>query len=86
MEHDEQKIEEIMTQLSPSAGMSHRIFGAEVARQYAENIRKQTIEECRNIMVNHWDKSVEESLTFEVLDILQIKSKMERLSALNDLE
>ena len=78
MIHDEKKIEELMK--------DKNINIENMVKQYAEHIRKQTIEECRNIMVNHWDKSVEESLTFEVLDILQIKSKMERLSALNDLE
>jgi len=84
MIHDEQKIEDMVKWLDLT---SSDIDNLKIdIKQYAEHIRKQTIEECRNIMVNHWDKSVEESLTFEVLDILQIKSKMERLSALNDLE
>ena len=77
MEHDEQKIEEIMTQLSPSAGMSHRIFGAEVARQYAENIRKQTIEECRGCV----PKKSQFNKLFDYDDCRE-----EYLSALNDLE
>jgi len=79
MEHDEQKIEEIMTQLSPSAGMSHRIFGAEVARQYAEHIRKQTIEECKKCLVIpcHYNGVYELGATEAVEDTLL---------ALNDLE